>query len=200
MIRVCMFDMGGVMIRDFQIAPELSEYLGYGKRESLAKIDPSLAEAVELHSIGKITEEQVWKMFCSCTGKKLDNINESLLGKFFHPVLDQATVDVVKKLKAKGIRVICGTNVIDSHYRIHNILHQYDVFDKVYPSHLLGIRKPDKDFYMAVCQKENIKPEECFFTDDIMENVEAASSCGLCARLYAGAQKLESDLKELGLI
>lgn len=200
MIKVCMFDMGGVMIRDFHIAPELSEYLGYGKRDSLEKIDPSLAEAVQLHSIGKITEDQVWEMFSSSTGKKVNNEAESLLGKFFHPVLDQATIDVVKKLKANNIRVICGTNVIDSHYRIHNALCQYDIFDKVYPSHLMGLRKPDKDFYMAVCQKENIKPEECFFTDDIKENVAAAAACGLCARLYTGAEKLEADLKGLGLI
>lgn len=200
MIKLCMFDMGGVMIRDFHIAPELSEYLGYGKMDSLDKIDTSLAEAVELHSIGKITEKQVWEMFSSSTGKKVEYETESLLGKFFHPVLDQATVDVVKKLKENNIRVICGTNVIDSHYRIHNTLHQYDIFDKVYPSHLMGLRKPEKDFYISVCKKENIKPEECFFTDDIEENVSAASACGLCARLYTDAEKLESDLKELDLI
>ncbi len=200
MIKLCIFDMGGVMIRDYHIGPELSEYLGYPGLKGLGEISPLLQKAVNLHSKGVINEDEVWHIYEKATGKKVPESKEPLLGKFFHPILDEPTVKIVEDLKKNGIRVVCGTNVIDIHYKIHNNLKQYDVFEKVYPSHLIGKRKPELEFYRYICKEEGVSPDEAFFTDDMKSNVDASKKAGLTGRVYTDADRLRKDLQDLKLL
>jgi putative hydrolase of the HAD superfamily len=198
-MKLCIFDMGGVMIRNYHIAPKLTQYLGLGT-DTFQKFDERLASYLHLHSEGKITEPEFWDYYRTITNKEIPQGEESLLGKFFTPTLDAPTMAVVRNLKARNVRVVCGTNVIDAHYKIHQQLHQYDIFDAVYPSHLLGIAKPKIDFYQRICTEEQVEPEEVFFTDDMQVNVDASLQAGLKGFLYTDAANLESQLKGLNLL
>lgn len=205
MIKRCIFDMGGVIVRDFHIWPELSVYLGFTEKD-LHK-DVYLHEALHRHSLGEISENEFWSSYRKSTGITAlppgipigANEADSLLGKFFHPRIDEPTAEIVKQLKASGMRVVIGTNVIDSHYTIHNNLHQYDLFDKVYASHLMGIAKPDPAFFSYILNAEGIRAEEAFFTDDFIENVNTAAEAGLNAFLYTDASALKEQLHSFGL-
>ena len=193
MLKLFIFDMGGVMIRDFHIAPALFKFLNL-KVKSFKELGSEVEEALKEHSRGNISEEEFWKFFNEHTSLNVDYTKESLLGKFFTPVLDLPTVEVVKDLKSKGYRVVCGTNVIDAHYCIHEKLRQYDVFEAVYPSHKLHIAKPDSAFYLEICKREKVSPQEAFFTDDLAENVEKAKSVGLTGCVYHDALQLKDEL------
>jgi putative hydrolase of the HAD superfamily len=199
MIKCCILDMGGVMIRDFHIAPELLPFLGFTEN-SFAEIDTRLGGELLRHSRGEISEEEFWKRYTEITGRTLPSHDEALLGKFFHPRMDEPTVEIVRELKAAGMRVVAGTNVIDAHYAIHRKLGQYAVFDKVYASHLMGIAKPDPVFYEHILRTEGIEAAGAFFTDDTSENVSAASGAGLNAFLYTNAVALREQLQLMGLL
>jgi len=199
MIELCIFDMGGVVIRDFHIAPRLLPFLGH-EEPDFGEIDPQIQEALREHSKGLIDEREFWDRYERITGETVPNDQGSLLGKFFTPVLDGPTVDVIRSIKARGIRVVCGTNVIDSHYSIHAELGQYDIFDHVYASHLMHIAKPDGAFFHYICTAERVIPATTFFTDDLQENVEAAQKAGLKAFLYTGAASLKRQLIDLGVL
>jgi putative hydrolase of the HAD superfamily len=198
MIKRCIFDMGGVMVRDFHMAPELFPFLGC-RESSFAEIDPRLNDGLVRHSRGEISEEEFWKLYVEISGRKIPPHDEELFGKFFHPQMDDPTVQIVKDLKAAGMRVVAGTNVIDAHYKIHQKLGQYAVFDKVYASHLMGIAKPDPAFYEYILKAEEIQAPEAFFTDDTAENAAAASRAGLKAFVYTGAGALRKQLQALGV-
>jgi putative hydrolase of the HAD superfamily len=198
MIKCCIFDMGGVMIRDYHMAPELLPFLGFAGG-SLTEIDSRLNDELHRHGRGEIDEDQFWEFYTKITGRTLPPHNESLFGKFFHPKMDEATVQVVRELKEAGMRVVVGTNVIDAHYNIHRKLGQYDIFDHVYASHLMGIAKPDPAFYTSLLKEEGIDASDAFFTDDMAENVAAASSLGLNAFVYTGAGALQEQLHSLAI-
>jgi len=199
MIKCCIFDMGGVMIRDYHMEPELMPFLGLNER-SFAAVDLRFREALRLHSRGEIKEADFWSYYSEITGKAVPPHDGSLLGRFFHPTLDEPTVQTAMELKASGMRLVCGTNVIDAHYDIHIKLNQYAVFDKVYASHLIGIVKPESAFYDYMLKEEGITAAEAFFTDDMAENVETASHFGLNAFLYTGASALREQLRTFGLL
>lgn len=192
--------MGGVLIRDYHIGPELAVFLGYDRTTSFKEISPAFAKAIADHSAGKITEDQVWDVYRQVTGKTIPPHEGTLLGRFFHPTLDAPTVVILEELKRKGNRVVCGTNVIEEHYTIHCNLHQYDVFDKVYPSHLMGLCKPNPQFYLEICKEERQRTQDCFFTDDSKDNVEAAIAVGLHAYLYTDADSLRIALHKENLL
>jgi putative hydrolase of the HAD superfamily len=192
--------MGGVMIRDFHVSPELLPFLGFTVN-SFAEIDRRLSGELLRHSRGEISEEEFWKRYTEITGRTLPpHDDEALLGKFFHPRIDEPTAELVRELKAAGMRVVAGTNVIDAHYRIHRKLGQYAIFDKVYASHLMGIAKPDPAFYEYILKAEGIPAADAFFTDDMAENVSAASGAGLNAFVYTGAAALRERLRLMGVL
>jgi putative hydrolase of the HAD superfamily len=106
----------------------------------------------------------------------------------------------VEELKAEGMRVVVGTNVIDAHYNTHIKLNQYGIFHKIYASHLMGIAKPDLSFYFHILKAEGVEAAETFFTDDHKENVDAALKLGINAFLYTDASALREQLRSLGLL
>jgi len=199
MIKICIFDMGGVVIRDFQIAGPLMRFLGRAE-SGFAHISPKVRDALRKHSSGLIDEEAFWQVYQEVTGEKLPVHEGSLLGLFFNPSLDPATIAVLEELKATGMRVVCGTNVIDAHYAIHQAHQDYEVFDAVYASHHIQISKPDLSFYTHILEAEHARPEEAFFTDDMEQNVVAAREVGLHAYVYTDAGALRTQLLSLGLL
>ena len=54
-------------------------------------------------------------------------------------------------------------------------------FEKVYYSHQLGIKKPDKKNFEFVIKENNLTPRKSLFIDDTLEHVESARSTGLNA-------------------
>jgi putative hydrolase of the HAD superfamily len=192
--------MGGVIVRDYVIWPELMAYLGLPNK-NLSEKDSRFHEALLRHCRGEISENDFWVLYTELTGRTIpDGETESLLGKFFHPKIDGPTVQIVRQLKASGMRVVTGTNVIDSHYNIHIKLGQYDLFDKVYASHLMGIAKPDPAFFEYIIKTEGIQARDIFFTDDTIENVKAAEDAGINAFHYTNAQAMKAQLLSLGLL
>ncbi|MCL2479829.1 MAG: HAD-IA family hydrolase, partial [Treponema sp.] len=157
-----------------------------------------LQEAMHRHSIGEIGEEHFWFLYRMITGRAVLP-GESLLGKFFHPKINETVLQVLAELKASGIRTICATNVIDAHYRIHHKLNQYAVFDRVYASHLMGVAKPDPAFFSYILGAERINASEAFFTDDTAVNVDAARNAGLNAFVFTDAASLRKQLQLFGL-
>jgi len=101
---------------------------------------------------------------------------------------------MIEQLKSNS-RVICGTNTIDSHY--YYLLNQgvYDIFDEVYASNLMGISKPDPDFYWHILNKEGIKPENTIFVDDTEENILSAQKIGINSILFTDSDSLRQQIK-----
>ncbi|MCQ2960060.1 MAG: HAD family phosphatase [Bacteroidales bacterium] len=55
----------------------------------------------------------------------------------------------------------------------------HDLFEKVWYSNEIGMRKPDPRIYEYALKDAGIKAEETMFVDDLQQNVDAASSVGI---------------------
>ena len=49
--------------------------------------------------------------------------------------------------------------------------------------------KPDPEIYLCLCDKYDLKPEECLFTDDVPANVKGAQACGFQGIVFEGYEK-----------
>ncbi len=191
MKKLYIFDMGGVLSCDFNDIPVISDYLEITEENFFIYSGENFRELLN----GKINSNEFWVRFSLRYGKK---VKEELFGKFFNPGTIQGTKDIIKQLKSDS-RVVCGTNTIDSHY--YYLLNQgsYDIFDEVYASNLMGISKPDPDFYWHILNKEGIKPENTVFVDDAEENVLSAQKIGINSILFTDPASLKQQIKTLSL-
>lgn len=191
MKKLYIFDMGGVLCCDFNDIPVISNYLGITEENFFIYSGENFRELLD----GKIDSNEFWVRFSLRYGKK---IKEELFGKYFNPGIIRETKDIIKQLKNDS-RVVCGTNTIDSHY--YYLLNQgsYDIFDEVYASNLMGISKPDPDFYRYISKKEGIEPENIIFVDDTEENIISAQKIGINSILFTDSDSLKQQIKTLSL-
>ena len=180
------FDMGGVLCCNFNDIPVISNYLGITEENFFVYAGKNFRELMN----GKINSNEFWVRFSLRYGKK---VKEELFGKFFNPGIIQETKDIIDQLKSNS-RVVCGTNTIDSHY--YYLLNQgsYEIFDEVYASTIMGISKPDPDFYRYILKEEGVMPEEAVFVDDTEENVIAAQNIGIKSILFKSFDVLKRKL------
>jgi glucose-1-phosphatase len=59
--------------------------------------------------------------------------------------------------------------------------------------------KPEAEIFHAAVERAGCRPEECFFTDDIADNVEAARREGIDAVQFQSASQLEEELARRGI-
>ena len=185
------FDMGGVVTSTFAYSGKnlFFEKLGISDQEFTI-----LSAKAGLHEldIGEINPKQFWENYnniITTERPELPRVQNDLFRLYFHPQLNEGTVDLIKALRKKH-RVVCGTNTIDSHWENHMERGDYSYFDQTYASNKIGIAKPDPLFFELILEAENTAPENAFFTDDRVENVTAAASLGIHAELFTTAADL----------
>jgi putative hydrolase of the HAD superfamily len=54
-----------------------------------------------------------------------------------------------------------------------------DSFDVTYYSHEIGMRKPDREIFQFVLERNSLNPARTVFVDDVRENVDGAASAGI---------------------
>lgn len=94
--------------------------------------------------------------------------------------------------------ILSNTNVI--HYRM--IRERYPIlrhFHDAVLSYEVGAVKPDERIYREALRRAGCSPEECFYTDDIPEYVDAARRLGMIAVRFQSAEQLARDLEAHGV-
>lgn len=72
-------------------------------------------------------------------------------------------------------------------------------FDTITTSFEVKAMKPDPKIFEDALNKLQLKPEECVYTDDILEYVEAGKRLGINAVQFVGVEKFREELKRLNI-
>ena len=192
------FDMGGVVTNTFKM-DSIYNKLKLSKADffDICKLN-NLNIEHELN-IGTISSAEFWKEFNSRIDSlksqgsylQVPEVTTDLFRLFFHPSKNLKTIELVQALKKKH-RVVCGTNTIQSHWENHMERGDYSFFNQTYASNKIGCEKPDPHFWELILEAEETNPQDAFFTDDKIKNVEAAAALGIHAELFTSAEELTS--------
>lgn len=68
------------------------------------------------------------------------------------------------------------------------------VFNKVYLSHEMGLRKPHPEIFTSVCEEQGLNPAKTLFIDDSVQHVEGAREAGLKAHHLLPEETIQSIL------
>jgi len=112
-------------------------------------------------------------------------------------------VEAIRQLK-KEIPLYALTNTNHTHYEYFTKKFPlFNQFSKIFSSHQLNCRKPEKIIYQKVHQdihqNISVEPHEIFFVDDLYENIQAAREYGYTAE-HCSDLKIRKILSEQGLL
>ncbi len=100
-------------------------------------------------------------------------------------------VAALKTCKTEGYIIACITNnhrpmeqmkqmeKADSHPRQKEVAEALALFDRVFESSLLGMRKPDPQIYHYACRAIGLAPREAVYLDDLGVNLKPARALGM---------------------
>jgi FMN phosphatase YigB (HAD superfamily) len=74
-----------------------------------------------------------------------------------------------------------------------------DLFHEKVLSYEVGAMKPSPLIYREAIARAGCRPDECFFTDDVLPYVDAARTAGIDAVQFTGREQLEAELHLRGI-
>lgn len=200
MIKNIIFDMGGVLI-------------DYNPEKTLNEVFDSETAAVLLKEIfrnpiwadkdrGIITPQEIMEQKRGAIPPQVfDKVSEMVDN--FYPYMPpfEKMYELVKRLKENGYGIYLLSNA-SSDFHIHRKgIPALSLFDGCLISADYKLLKPEKEIYLALFERFSLKPEECFFIDDVQANIDGARNAGMSGHCYCRSdiEILKEALKEAGV-
>lgn len=195
MIRVVVFDCGGVVLRSGDMSPygNWEQRLGLNEGELARRLWEG--ETWLLAERGEITEEELWQ-HVGCEIGLTDAVT-----------LQELRSDIWSTWKINE-QVLALIDRIRPHYRVGMLSNATDAlealletrygiidrFDPIVNSARVGIAKPAEGIYRYLLEVLGVQAHEVVFIDDRAENIAAAAQLGIHVIWYVHADELERQL------
>jgi putative hydrolase of the HAD superfamily len=185
-IKNIIFDLGGVILNlDNQRTEDaftslgvkdFRSYFGHGHASSFFKE----------YEVGRLSNKQFVDSIRQLTGLSVSD--EAIVDSWNALLLDfpPERIQLLRQLR-KTYRLFLFSNTNALHLAALQQTYSEtfgagsleDHFEKTYYSHLLGMRKPDRESFEYILQENQLNPGETMFVDDAIINVEGAERVGL---------------------
>jgi putative hydrolase of the HAD superfamily len=191
-IKNIIFDFGNVLL-DIDMeraAREIQGLMGAGYAAARARL--ARDKVFELYEVGGLTTPDFVDSirFASDPPLTVEQVIGAWNGIFIGMPAER--FDMLLRLRER-YQVFLLSNINDLHERwinaymerehgIHDFERRY--FDAVYYSHLIRLRKPDREIYEYVLADAELVPEETIFFDDLEVNIAGARLVGIQGILH----------------
>ena len=200
MIRNIVFDMGNVLIRWCPQA--FAERLGVPEedRPLLLRELFGQIEWIQLDR-GVITFEEVTRSVCRRLPERLHEAVRTLVhGWWERPLFPvEGMAELIRELKELGYGIYLLSNANVDLPKYFDRIPGSECFDGRIVSAEWKLLKPQPEIYRLLLLEYNLKAEECFFVDDLTQNVEAAVREGMSGAAFQGAELLREELIRAGV-
>ena len=182
--KTIIFDLGAVILNiNYQNTIDEFTKLGVNNAATLysKKVQTNLFNQIET---GMISSDE----FLKALQKETKNANINQVEKAWNAMLldlPEERVHLIKKLKNNHtIYLLSNTNAIHIDAFKKQLgnkkwLAFCKLFDKMYLSHELGLRKPDVKIFEYILNEQKLKAEEVFFIDDSPQHIASAKKIGI---------------------
>jgi len=185
-IKNLIFDLGGVII-NLDMKRTFSAFaVATGKSVSELQTMFFNQEIWQSHETGKLSDQELRQHLRT---NYIGNLSDEEIDSIWNALLldiPLERIQLLQHLKTKyRLIMLSNTNGIhEKHFtkilaNTSGISNFDALFDKVYYSHKIGMRKPDFQIFNHVLAEQNIQTSETVFIDDNLDNIEAAKSLGI---------------------
>lgn len=184
MINNILFDMGNVLIRfDRKVFLDRLDISEADKKLLLREVFLSV-EWVQMDR-GILAEPEAEVRMCRRLPAHLHEAVHSLVSLWDEPMLPmEGMCELVRELKEKGYGIYLLSNASIRQHEYWPKIPGWQFFDGKVISADEKVMKPHPDYYRTALERFGLKPEECFFIDDVPANIEGALYCGIPGTVF----------------
>lgn len=186
-IRHIIFDLGGVLLNiDYQLTEQAFIAAGISNFHDLYS-QLSQTPLFDDWETGKMTLDEFVAALQQAAGKEHLS-REQIINAWNAMLLDfpLRRLQLLQQLRLYYDLVLLS-NTNELHEEAFNkILHSSHgmpnlgvFFDRVYFSHRVGMRKPNKEIFERILEENGFKPEHTLFIDDSPQHIEGAKALGI---------------------
>lgn len=196
-----MFDMGKVLV-GYDAMLVCSHFIE--KPEDRERVCTAVFTSPEwvFLDMGVISEEQALKQMCSRLPEHLREAARLCMRDWdqynMWPV--QEMEPIIRELKKRGFGIYLCSNASERLLTCYEkVIPATDCFDGMLFSAEVKCIKPQKEMYQHLFDRFGLKPEECFFIDDLPSNIEGGRACGMDGYCFADGniEKLKAVLDKM---
>ena len=182
--KAIIFDLGAVIL-NINYQNTIDEFTKLGVNNAATfyskKVQTNLFNQIET---GMISSNE----FLKALQKETKNANINQVEKAWNAMLldlPEERIQLIKKLKKNhSVYLLSNTNAIHIDAFKKQLgnkkwLAFCKLFDKMYLSHELGLRKPDVKIFEYILNEQKLKAEEVFFIDDSPQHIASAKKIGI---------------------
>ncbi|KAE8133596.1 HAD-like protein [Aspergillus pseudotamarii] len=134
------------------------------------------------YETGHLSDKQCFRQLAKEYHFQASELDEMIQGFRETITYEQAAASIFREIKRTGTRIFLVSNISKEDYAA--LRRRWDdkfwsIFDGIFISANLGVRKPSLRFYRHVLRATRAIPRQTFFLDDRPENVLAAISLGM---------------------
>jgi putative hydrolase of the HAD superfamily len=193
--RALLFDLGGVLIDiDFGRALQAWHTQSRLSLDELARAF-SFDELYERHERGEIAAAEYFEHLANVL--ELEN-NHSLIAEGWNSIYIGEIAETTALVKAARSNIPCYafTNTNAAHMSTWTVMFPevVAVFDGIFASHELGLRKPEQEAFACVADAIGVSPRSIVFFDDLAKNVRVATAMGFQAVLVESPADVRNAL------
>ncbi len=171
----------------------------YRRIAEVAGVDPdSVYEAYQRHNralqTGELTVAELWTVVAHELGVPAKAQAMVAAADETAPVVNQAVLDLVDRLKARGYKVGLLSNLSGSWIDHLRTLGIDKHFDATLFSGEIRLAKPDPRVYEMLAHQLGVATAELMFIDDSPANLEGLGSLGVTPILFGGYKELTHQL------
>ena len=116
-----------------------------------------------------------------------DTVRSFFRGWPEHIIPIRQTADFIRELKDRKVPIYLLSNAPTYFENIAQRIDTLRLFDGIVFSAPLKMAKPEPAIYQYLFQTYDLKPEECFFIDDLEKNIRAAKEAGMDGIIFTGS-------------
>lgn len=198
--RFFYFDLGKVVV-DFDLEQMVRQIADAAGVSSEKVRDAAFGDGLmRRYETGELTSREFHQAFCRAMGSSADFESLAFAASDIF-TLKLSVLPILAELRHAGHRLGLLSNTCEIHwqYCLDRFRMIADSFEHHVLSYRVGAMKPDPAIFHAAAKAAGVEPNEFFFVDDILENVEGARAAGVDAVLFTSAEQLAADLRARGV-